>query len=319
MSKQIKILITGAGGAGTIAIIKSLKWIGGYEIIACDANPNAYGLRIAHHFHVVPMGNDKDFSYKMRAILEFEKPQYIIPLVDEEIMKFHQLFWDLKDNWKLVCPSALFCAIALDKYGTHLELKKHGLLTPTTMVHRPMKEVVKINHPVIVKQRKGHGSKGLHYFDNYDLCEDTHPWVTGGNRIIQERIFGTEFTVSVIVGLDGQLLSIVPKEVIDKRGITMTGITRNVPEIEEVCKKIVEKMNPMGPFNVQLMMDKNGLPWIFEINPRYSTTVALTIAAGINEVDAVIKRAEGRQTKKSFEFIPNMVMNRYYTQDFVRQ
>jgi carbamoyl-phosphate synthase large subunit len=163
--------------------------------------------------------------------------------------------------------------------------------------------------------RHGHGSKLQYFFKaNTQLSEDPQDdWV------IQEQIFGTEFTVSVVVGLDGELLSIVPKEVIEKRGITMTGITRNVPEIEEVCKKIVKKMNPMGPFNVQLMMDKNGLPWIFEINPRYSTTVALTIAAGINEVDAVIKRAEGRQTKKYFEFIPNMMMNRYYTQDFVRQ
>ena len=55
-----------------------------------------------------------------------------------------------------------------------------------------------------------------------------------------------------------------------------------------VCKDIVRKMNPCGPFNVQLKV-VDGIPKIFEINPRLSTTSILTTEVGVNEIDLCIK------------------------------
>jgi len=54
------------------------------------------------------------------------------------------------------------------------------------------------------------------------------------------------------------------------------------------CIDIVEKLNPCGSFNVQLKLYNNEI-YIFEINPRFSTTLVLSIAAGVNEIDLVIQ------------------------------
>src|SRR5262245_61403523 len=45
-------------------------------------------------------------------------------------------------------------------------------------------------------------------------------------------------------------------------------------------REIVRREQP----DVQLILD--GTPRVIEINPRYSTTMALTLASGVNEVDA---------------------------------
>ena len=97
--------------------------------------------------------------------------------------------------------------------------------------------------------------------------------------IVQDRLHGPEFTTSVVVALDGSLLTIVPKEAVDKRGITQVGVTRAVPEIDVLCRAIARELDPKGPFNVQLILGDDRVPRVIEINPRYSTTMALTLAA----------------------------------------
>ena len=124
---------------------------------------------------------------------------------------------------------------------------------------------------------------------------------------------GQEYTVSSVVGLGGPTLAVVPKEVMAKRGITQVGITRVVLEIDRLCRGIQDRLHADGPFNVQLIMSENGIPYVIEINPRYSTTVALTIAAGLNEVDVVIRHALGEPIEPLI-FQANLVMIRYHTQ-----
>jgi carbamoyl-phosphate synthase large subunit len=69
---------------------------------------------------------------------------------------------------------------------------------------------------------------------------------------------------------------------------------------------------------VQLVLREDGVPFVFEINPRYSTTVALTLAAGVNEVDEVVRHAQGKPPIR-LEFEPDLMMIRYPTQFYVKE
>jgi carbamoyl-phosphate synthase large subunit len=169
-----------------------------------------------------------------------------------------------------------------------------------------------------VKPRHGRGSRGLAFLDG---PSDLRAYLGAAAKdadqyIVQERLRGPEFTTSVVVGLDGKLLAIVPKEAADKRGITQVGITRNVPAIDELCRAITEKMDPRGPYNVQLILD--GAPRVIEINPRYSTTMALTLASGVNEVDAVLRHHRGEDPGR-LTFTPDLMMLRYTAQIYVKE
>jgi carbamoyl-phosphate synthase large subunit len=130
--------------------------------------------------------------------------------------------------------------------------------------------------------------------------------------LVQEKLVGKEYTVSVVVDKAGRTLAVVPKEIIKKRGITISAVTRYNKEIMDLGIEIQNKMSANGPFNMQLILTEEGIPVIFEINPRYSTTIALTIAAGVDEITMLI---EGTTPAKDLaKFKSGLVMSRYYDQ-----
>jgi carbamoyl-phosphate synthase large subunit len=196
-------------------------------------------------------------------------------------------------------------------------LDQHGLSVARTWL---ASDADTATYPAIVKPRKGRGSRGLaflegpHELTSY-LAAATQP---ADQYIVQERLRGPEFTTSVVVALDGTLLAIVPKEAADKRGITQVGITRNIPAIDELCRQITTALAPRGPYNVQLIVTSDGVPRVIEINPRYSTTMALTLAAGVNEVDAVLRHARG-EDPGALTFTPDLMMLRYTAQIYVKE
>jgi carbamoyl-phosphate synthase large subunit len=316
MPTAIKLFFTGGGGAGTIEAVKSLKALG-YEIVTADATPTSAGFSWADRSYVIPFGADDTFLDALREIVRRERPHYIIPLVDEEIPKVHRFVREEMPELTIVGPTLEFSELTLDKWSMAQALTKHGLSVARTWLASAAADAI---YPAIVKPRQGRGSRGLAFLDG---TADLHAYLGAAAKdadqyIVQERLLGPEFTTSVVVGLDGKLLAIVPKEAADKRGITQVGITRNVPAIDELCRGITRALDPRGPYNVQLILGSDGVPRVIEINPRYSTTMALTLASGVNEVDAVLRHARGEDPGQ-LTFTPDLMMLRYTAQIYVQE
>jgi carbamoyl-phosphate synthase large subunit len=317
MSIPIKVFFTGGGGAGTIEAVKALKALGGYEIVTADATPSSAGFSWADRSYVIPFGADDAFVDALREIVIRENPDFIIPLVDEEIPKVHRFVREEQPALRIVGPTLEFSELVLDKWTMAQALDQHGLSVARTWL---ASDAGKATYPAIVKPRKGRGSRGLAFLDGpRDLASYLAATPLPADQyIVQERLRGPEFTTSVVVALDGTLLAIVPKEAADKRGITQVGITRNVPAIDELCRQITNALAPRGPYNVQLIVTSDGVPRVIEINPRYSTTMALTLAAGVNEVDAVLRHARG-EDPGPLTFTPDLMMLRYTAQIYVKE
>lgn len=309
----IRILLTGAGGAGTIAVMEALRATGDYFIIAADAAHYSAGFAQADRAYVLPFGNDPRFESAMRSILDQEQPDFVVPLVDEEIPIVHRLAQE--QETRVVTPRPDFCDAVNDKWVCARRLHEGGLSTAPTWL---ASDAEGCTYPAIIKPRDGRGSRGFaHLRDVEDLAAYLREAPEPADRyVVQRRIEGTEYTTSVVVGLDGTTLTVVPKEVVVKKGITQVGTTRHVPEIEELGRAIQTQLRADGPFNVQLIMGADRVPYVIEINPRYSTTVALTLASGVNEVDAVVRHALG-QDPGSLDFRPDLMMIRYATQLYV--
>jgi carbamoyl-phosphate synthase large subunit len=318
MSDPVRVFFTGGGGAGTIEVIKALRALGGYEIIAADASPSAAGYAFADRGYVVPFGSDERFVPALRRILAEEKPHFVVPLVDEEIPKVHRLVREeFEGVVRVLAPKLEFCELVLDKWTMALALQELGLPVAKSWLASDASEAT---YPAIVKPRQGRGSRGLAFLEgphDLELYLDAAPEPADA-YLVQDRLMGREFTTSVVVGLDGTLLAVVPKEATDKRGITQVGVTRRVQAIDDLGAALTRKLDPRGPFNVQLTLGRDGVPRVFEINPRYSTTVALTLAAGVNEVDAVLRHALGKDPG-SLSFEPDLMMVRYTTQTYLKE
>jgi carbamoyl-phosphate synthase large subunit len=108
----------------------------------------------------------------------------------------------------------------------------------------------------------------------------------------------------------------VPKEATVKKGITQVGVTREMPAIDGIVRQLHAALDPRGPFNVQQILGDDGVPYIIEVNPRYSTTVALTLASGVDEVQLVLRHALGQQVEVP-AFTPDLMMIRHTGQVFL--
>jgi len=87
-----------------------------------------------------------------------------------------------------------------------------------------------------------------------------------------------------------------------------------------LCKDIQKHFKADGPFNVQLVLDHEGEPWPFEINPRFSTSITLTNAAGVDELGGLLSQALfGRESYQFSEWQEGVVLIRHTTDQFITE
>ncbi len=285
------ILLTGAGGAALPTLIDGLR-AKGYRVVVVDADANAAGLYLADRGYRIPFATDPAFVPAMRRICRAENVAALVPLVDEELLPTTQLATEL--DIPLIGPQYAFTALCLDKYVLMQRLTEVGIAVPDTrLLAAGVRGMV---FPLILKPRTGRGSRGIKIVENQreldayltSVCPDADA------TMVQHCVQGVEFTVSTVVWRDGAVRAVVPKEIIDKRGITRLAVTRRHDAIDRLCRTIQQQLRADGPFNVQLRLDANGAPLPFEINPRFSTTVTLTQAAGVDELGSLVDLALGR-------------------------
>jgi carbamoyl-phosphate synthase large subunit len=297
MKKPITVLITGAGGAALPFLIQDLQKKG-IRVLAADMDPLATGLLFADKGFIIPPGKSDLFLPKISEICESEKVDVLIPLVDEELVKSASL---VNGSVDVLLPQKEFVEICLDKYLLMKKLDENEIRVPYTILANENPEHFKF--PVVLKPRQGRGSRGvqiLHSLEELHIALKNTDYASE-DMIIQDYIGGTEFTVSVVIWKDGIVQAVVPKEIISKRGITQLAVTRKNRDIDDLCLNIQDKLKADGPINVQLRIDKkSGIPYVFEINPRYSTTVTLTVKAGIDEIFGLIEQACNGRDSYSF-------------------
>ncbi len=321
MKNQLKILITGAGGPAVSFMIKQLRSYRDCYIIAIDMSKNSSGFFLADKSYVVPPGNSNKFECKLRDIITKNSINVVISVVDEELEVISKLSKEL--NFFCIQPKLSFIKNCLDKYKFSKLLNKlnlEDLNTHTLSAFIKKKLINKNNFPIILKPRFGRGSRGVKIInsikefnqkvkiikDNYSL------W------IVQDYIKGDEYTVSVVAYSSKTNFSVVPKLIKLKEGITKIAITKKNIYINKACEKILRNTNPKGPFNLQCVFNKkNKKVYIFEINPRFSTSTSLTIASGLDEINLLINNYLGIQSNISnIQWEENVKMIRNYTDYF---
>ena len=285
----MKILLTAGLGSPFPRLAEDLKKLG-YKVVLADSAADKEFTSWKKDSPTVmykPRLLGKGYYVDIQKILDIENPDYYVPMLDEEIIWAHSL-----KGVKILSPTKHFCAACLNKEDLMQYLRDLKISVVKTWVgDGPNKYPIK--YPCFIKPIVGRGSRGARRLENKNeylahlVMEGKQPW----QMMRQEYLDGDEYTVSVVVNKKNQLMALVPKLVYEKRGITIHAVTEKNGGIYGVCKDVVRKMNPCGTFNVQLKV-VDGIPKIFEINPRLSTTSILTTAAGVNEIDLMIKHWE---------------------------
>ena len=270
------ILITGGGGAGSIEIWNLLKKK--YNLFFCDQDLSLIHSLIPFDKKIqIPPAENKYFVKVITAIMKRLKIELLVPAVDEEIRRILSSNINAKN---IFLPPKKITLIFLDKLKTSIFLKKNNFDNLKTCIVQSKKDFPKYSN-LIVKPRFGRGSRMVHrisaysqfksYLALYKLnCKDV---------VVQKFIKGIEYTIFIDVDKNGDLKAIVPVKVLNKKGITLHGVTENNKKIVNFIKVFNSKFNFQNSYNVQLIV-KMGKIYVIEINPRISTTFIMTLKLG---------------------------------------
>ena len=184
-------------------------------------------------------------------------------------------------------------AIGDDKWNTYEYLSKLGIGTPETFLDiEQVINSIKTTYPIIIKPRQGRGSQNIFIAQNANelriICQ--YFVIKGINYIIQEFIGRNdhEYTVGVISDKNGKVIqSIVMKRLL-LGGATGYAEVCEPSFINDFCEDVARKVNSTGPINIQLRLDNNNMPSLFEINPRFSGSAPMRTLAGFNETQMII-------------------------------
>lgn len=320
--KEIRVLITGSGTVTCQSVIKGLRHQDEIDvyIVTIDPNPESAGRYFSDKFYEIPFANDDDFIPKLTEIISKEKIDLLVPIVDYEFEKITAAVDDLK---KIGCTTAISSpktiSICNKKEKTFEFFRDIGIDTPYTYNSDELKELDKLPYPLFIKPREGRASIGAEIVKdkntlNRMLKDADEP------MIVQENIEGKEYTVDVFCNFDSEVLGIVPRQRKEtKVGVSYKGETVDNLKIIEKAKYIAEKLKIVGHCNMQLFITPDDTYSFFEVNPRYSGTLALTLAAGLNSPLMLCKLILGEMVKPVIgEYEKGLLMLRYWEEVFVK-
>lgn len=306
-----RVLVTGAGGAAGVAVVRALCAVG-HRPIAVDADPRAAGIALAPEHAVISPASDPGFAAALLDTVDATEPSVLLTTVAEEIAPLHALSDALLARGVATwLPAAAATAVCLDKWKFARVLRDAGVPTPATALG----EASGVDGPWVVKPRFGRGSRDIHLVD--DAAELGWACRRVEDPIVQTRLTGREFTADVLADRDGTVAACVPRwRTETKAGISTKGETFASGAVEHVVSEAVDAVGLSGPLNLQGFIDGDEVT-VVEINPRFSGGLPLSLAAGSDLVGECVRGALGEPLRpERLTFRPGVRMTRYLTEVF---
>jgi len=270
------ILITGCGGDIALSLAKILKIekIGG-KLIGCDIHDKHPGMFVYDRCEIVPRADTPGYLKHMSKMVKELGITIVIPMSEAEIRYYHShKITHLNDVPIMFSANDEALKIGLDKLATSRFLEKNGMPFPKTRLVSDGP----VSMPCIHKDRFGSGSKKIAL-----VQEDELPSISlkKPDFIFQEYLLpdDEEYTCGLFRSTDTRC--IIFRRTMNA-GYTSYGEVVDHPDIIHLLNKLAKAINLKGSINVQLRLTEKG-PMIFEINPRFSSTVLFRHMSGFKD------------------------------------
>lgn len=278
--KPINILLLGAGGdigQSIYKILSEIKWI--QKTVGTDINTNSASNLLFDKFYRVPKCNDLEYMGKIHQIIDDENISLILPVSEPEIRFFFKNTIESINNIPLILANSLSLSIGLDKLKTIEFLHENNLPYPKTQKQNANLD---LDYPIIAKSNIGSGSKSIIKIeDELDLNYTTRKFP---HHILQEYLPEDEgeYTCGLFCSSKGEIRYIVFKRDL-LSGFSVFGEVVENESINKLLIKLANALNLKGSINIQLRL-LDGKPNVFEINPRFSSTVRFRDLFGFRDV-----------------------------------
>jgi carbamoyl-phosphate synthase large subunit len=305
-------IVTGAGGAAGVAVIRALS-ARGVRVIAADADAMAAGLRLVDSGSTVPTCADPTFLERICQLARETGAGVLISTIAEEMPQLARGHARLAAaGLRTWLPAPEVVETCIDKWRFALAVRSAGISAPATALGHARK----VPGPWIVKPRFGRGSRHVYTADSEDELQWTLRRVP--EPIVQTRLAGREFTVDCLVGRDGKLAGAVPRWRLEtKAGISTRGATFVSEAVVEGVRGLLASLGLRGPANVQGFVATDGSVSFVEVNPRFSGGLPLSLAAGADLVGEYLRGVVGLPIDPHrLEYRDGVRMVRYFEEVF---
>ena len=321
--REVNVLITSAGRRGALVncfkeTIKGMKEVGG-KVVSVDVNSLAAALYISDNYYIVPRIFASNYIETLLDICKKEDIKLIIPTIDTELLILSKNKKKFEENGIIVSISdPKVVEICSNKLETFQFFKENNIPTVETFSSCQVDKMQNLNYPLFIKPCKGSASINTYKINNRKELDFFIDYIE--NPVIQEYAEGQEFTMDVLADFSGKVINVVPRERIEVRAGEMNkGRTVKEEELIEYGKIIVEKLGGIGPITIQCFKKDNEIKFT-EINPRFGGGYPLSLAAGANYPELLIRMVLGEKIASRLgEFEENLVMLRWEDAVFIKR
>lgn len=271
-------------GGRRVKLVKSfraaLSQAGGGLILTTDTEKLSAVSFVADDTFIVPPCSDVEaFARHIAEICALHQVTAVIPLICASVATVPVLR-SLTDAL-IVSGDATAVDICADKKKTYEFLKALSIPTPVVF-DDPQAEHL----PVFFRGRFSEGSADAQLVNSVSTLESLKRLPHG---VFTKYLVGREYTIDGYKDLQGRLLSLLSRERLSIRaGEVEKTVTSLQPELLALVRRVLDELNFVGPITAQAI-EADGEFFITELNLRYGGGVTLSIAAGMNSPEWLVR------------------------------
>jgi carbamoyl-phosphate synthase large subunit len=288
----LNVLIT--AGSRRVPLVEAFRRAvgatGGGQVFVSDVNAMSPAVHVADAAFRVPLATESGYIDAIEEICREECVGLVVPTIDDEL----EILGGARERFesqgiRLATSDMVTARICNDKLATSKHLRSRGVAAADAWL--PTDVPRSVAFPLFVKPRHGRGGVAAYPVCNARQLAFFSDYVE--RPVVQEYLDGPEFTIDMLCD-HGRPLAIVPRErVVIRAGVMDRGRTVRDGALIELGEACADALAFHGAVNIQCRTVA-GVPTVFEINPRFSGGIPLTIAAGADFPRMLVDLALGR-------------------------
>lgn len=299
-----KILISGAGGAPSENVIRSLiEGDDNNEVIGFGSEPMDLMTSMTKKKYYVPYAVERNYKKSLLNLLVSEKPVLIHFQHDIEIREASRMREDIiNTGTKIFMPQKEVIETCVDKAKSSLVWQKEGIKIPKTLMVNNENDL-KIAFETLgnkegkiwIRATVGGGGKGALPTDNFEFAKMWIDRFKGWGNFTAAELLDTNTVTWLSIWYEGELVvaqtrkrnswNFGDRTLSGITGITRVGETYSNETVNKVAMDAIQSIDkkPNGIYGVDMTYDFDGFPNPTEINiSRFFTTVYFFTKAGLN-------------------------------------
>ena len=293
--KELKILFTSIGRR--VELVQQFRSAAAklgirLQIIGADITTTAPALAFCDQTVIVPRITDSRYIPTLVEFCQSKCVDALVPTIDTDLLLLAEqksLFSAVGTTVFISNPDKI--RLCRDKRRTSDYFHSLGLHAPSSC------DVVSLYNggfPAFIKPVDGSSSIGANRANSMDELQFFASQLP--EYVIQPFIAGTEYTVDIFCDLNGLPIFITPRirQAVRAGEVLKTQICHQ-PDIEQEMLRLISDFSPCGAITVQLIRDeKTGINHYIEINPRFGGGAPLSMKAGANSAEALLRIIGGQ-------------------------